>query len=66
LLPITVDPELNTYAWSTTLRLADQFRLTLHDAVHLELAQRQALPLAILDEDLRAAAQGSGLAVAPV
>ena len=62
----TVDLELNTYAWSTTLRLADQFRLTVYDAVYLELAQRRALPLATLDQELRTAAQGLGLTVAQV
>lgn len=66
LLPITVDPELNTYAWSTTLRLADQYRLTMYDAAYLELAQRRELPLATLDRELRAAAQQLGLALAPV
>jgi predicted nucleic acid-binding protein len=44
------------YAWSTTLRLAERFALTLYDAAYLELAQRRSLPLATLDRDLRAAA----------
>jgi predicted nucleic acid-binding protein len=56
LMPITVDDETNSYAWTTTLRLAERFSLTLYDAAYLELAQRRSLPLATLDRDLRAAA----------
>lgn len=54
-LDITVDADGNDFAWSTTLRLADRFRLTLYDAAYLELAQRLSLPLATLDKELRAA-----------
>jgi predicted nucleic acid-binding protein len=39
----------------------DRFGLTLYDAAHLELAQRLALPLATLDQDLRAVARAIGL-----
>ena len=39
-LNITADPEINTYAWSATLRLAHRYQLTLYDAAYLELAQR--------------------------
>ena len=56
LMPITVDDETNSYAWTTTLRLAERFSLTLYDAAYLELAQRRSLPLATLDRNLRAAA----------
>jgi predicted nucleic acid-binding protein len=42
------------------LHLADRFRLTLYDAAYLELAQRRKLPLATLDQELRAAAQTVG------
>lgn len=59
-MPITVDPETTTYAWTATLRLCDQFRLTPYDAAYLELAQRRKLPLATLDRQLRAAAQAAG------
>ena len=55
LLPITIDADTNSYAWSTTLRLAERFSLTAYDAAYLELAQRRSLPLATLDRDLRAA-----------
>jgi predicted nucleic acid-binding protein len=55
-LPITIDPETDAQAWTTTLQLADRFQLTLYDAAYLELAQRRALPLATLDSALRPAA----------
>jgi predicted nucleic acid-binding protein len=42
------------------LHLADRFRLSLYDAAYLELAQRRMLPLATLDQELRAAARAVG------
>lgn len=57
LLPIHVDPETDGQAWGATTRLAERHRLTLYDAAYLELALRRALPLATLDQDLRAAAE---------
>jgi len=65
-LPITVDPETDAYAWTTTLQLADRFQLTLYDAAYLELAQRRALPLATLDSALRPAAEALGLTLLEV
>jgi predicted nucleic acid-binding protein len=56
LMPITIDGDTNTYAWSATLRLAERFSLTVYDAAYLELAHRHALPLATLDQELRAGA----------
>ena len=56
LMPITIDTDTSTYAWSATLRLSERFSLTLYDAAYLELAQRRSLPLATLDCDLRTAA----------
>ena len=55
LLEIATDPGTDTYAWTGTLQLADRFRLTVYDAAYLELAQRRGMPLATLDEELRAA-----------
>jgi predicted nucleic acid-binding protein len=60
-LPITVDADTNTYAWSSTVHLADRFQLTLYDAAYLELAQRRHMPLASLDQPLRGAASALGL-----
>jgi predicted nucleic acid-binding protein len=61
LMDITTDRQTDSHAWSETLNLADRFRLTLYDAAYLELAARRALPLATLDEELRAAATDLGL-----
>lgn len=63
LLDITTDPDTDMHAWEATLRLADRFRLTVYDATYLELAHRRALPLATLDEDLRAASTALGAAL---
>jgi predicted nucleic acid-binding protein len=45
------------------LRLARAHRLSVYDAAYLELAQREGLPLATLDADLRRAAAGVGVAL---
>lgn len=55
---IMIDTDTDTYAWTNTLRLADRFGLTVYDAAYLELAQRRSMPLASLDRELRAAADG--------
>jgi predicted nucleic acid-binding protein len=59
-LPITVDEETATRAWSDTLSLARTHGLSAYDAAYLELAVRQGLPLATLDEPLRAALRTVG------
>ena len=48
---------------SAVLRLARAHRLSVYDAVYLELALREAIPLATLDSELAAAAiaEGTGL-----
>ena len=61
IMDIVVDAESDRQVWSTTLNLADRFRLTLYDSVYLELAHRLALPLASLDRQLRRAASALGL-----
>src|SRR5712691_8877614 len=43
--------------------LARRFQLTVYDAVYLELAKRETLPLATLDKSLRAAAGKAGVAL---
>jgi predicted nucleic acid-binding protein len=62
-LPIALDPETNTFAWTTTVHLAERFGLTTYDAAYLELAQRRTLPLATLDQELRGAASVLGVAL---
>ena len=61
LLDIAIDSDTDTFAWSTTLRLAERCGLTLYNAAYLELAQRLELPLATLDQELRAAGSALGL-----
>jgi len=60
-LPIAIDPETDRHAWGTSLSLAERCQLTLHAAAYLELAQRVGLPLASLDQQLRAAGTAIGV-----
>jgi predicted nucleic acid-binding protein len=48
---------------NAVLRLARAHRLSVYDAAYLELAQRECLPLATLDADLRKAAAGEGVTI---
>jgi predicted nucleic acid-binding protein len=45
------------------LRLARNQRLSVYDAAYLELAQRERLPLATLDDALKRAATSEGVAL---
>ncbi len=60
-LDIVVDLETSDKAWGNTLQLADKYKLTVYDATYLELALRRSLPLATLDQELRAAATAEGI-----
>ena len=60
-MPISVDDETNVQAWTTTLDLARQRSLTAYDAAYLELAMRRGLPIATLDDQLKAAATAAGV-----
>jgi predicted nucleic acid-binding protein len=60
-LPIVIDDETNTRAWSDTLALARGHKLSAYDAAYLELAVRRKLPLATLDDPLKAAAAAVGV-----
>lgn len=60
-LRILIDPDTDRFAWSATLGLSTRFTLTVYDAAYLELAMRRSLPLATLDEPLRAAATSVGV-----
>lgn len=65
-LPIAVDDETNDRAWGDVLSLARAHCLSAYDAAYLELALRRGLPLASLDDKLKAAASAVGvLAFAP-
>jgi predicted nucleic acid-binding protein len=60
-LPIKVDEPRVDRAFGQILTVARQEQLTEHDAAYLELALREALPLATLDQRLRQAAQHAGV-----
>lgn len=62
-LPIAVDAETETRAWTDTLTLARRHGLTGYDAAYLELAVRLAVPLATLDKQLLAAAPAAGVTI---
>lgn len=61
-LPITVDVETTTRAWSDTFSLARAHNLSVYDAAYLELCLRRSLPLATLDDKLKAAIVAVGVA----
>jgi predicted nucleic acid-binding protein len=61
-LPITVDDETATRAWSDALSVARAQNLSVYDAAYLELALRRGLALATLDEKLQVAAAAVGVA----
>jgi predicted nucleic acid-binding protein len=58
-LAITIDFSPNE---AEVLTLARRHRLTVYDAAYLELARREAIPLATLDQELVAAAQAEDVA----
>jgi predicted nucleic acid-binding protein len=60
---IEADPSTADHALTDTLEIARKYRLSAYDAAYLELATRQELPLATLDQDLRKAAKRAGVAI---
>jgi predicted nucleic acid-binding protein len=62
-LDIRVDDETASRVLTDVHGLAVQFRLTSYDAAYLELAQRRKLPLATLDDELRAACKSACIAL---
>lgn len=60
-LPIVIDDETNHRAWGDLLALARAHQLSSYDASYLELVLRRGLPLASLDEKLKAAASALGV-----
>ena len=59
--PIHVDAATATNAFDRILPMADAHQLTTYDAAYLELAMRLGVPLATLDQPLRAAATAAGV-----
>jgi predicted nucleic acid-binding protein len=62
-LSIETDTQTASRALSDTLQLARTYALSAYDAAYLELAMREGLPLATLDERLKNAANVSGVAI---
>jgi len=62
-LDIEVDGEASDRAFDHLLPLCRSHRLTSYDVAYLDLALRRQLPLATLDDELRAAAVNLGVAV---
>ncbi len=60
-LPITVDTKTEEKAFTDILTLARTHKLTSYDAAYLELALREGLPLATLDEGLKRVASKLGV-----
>ena len=62
-LSVRVDHEMSSIAFTELSALAKRHTLSVYDAVYLELAQRQGLPLACKDGPLLAAASRCGVEV---
>jgi predicted nucleic acid-binding protein len=60
-IAIEVDPDTFAHALSNTRQLARRYRLSSYDASYLELALRDGVPIATLDQDLRRAATKAGV-----
>jgi predicted nucleic acid-binding protein len=63
LLPIAVAGVQSEFILGSVLAVARQSQLTAYDAAYLELALREALPLATLDDRLRRAARNAGVSL---
>ena len=63
-LPIEVDLDSPSRAFSESWPLAAQYGLTTYDAAYLELTIRRGLPLTTLDESLAGAANAEGVELA--
>jgi predicted nucleic acid-binding protein len=61
-LSVEVDGETTARAWTDILSLARAHNLSAYDASYLELGLRRGLPLASLDDQLKAAASAVGVA----
>jgi predicted nucleic acid-binding protein len=60
-LPVRIDHEMASAAFSRLAELAVLYRLSVYDAAYLELAQRRQLSLACKDGPLRSAAKQAGV-----
>ncbi|HYM76615.1 MAG TPA: type II toxin-antitoxin system VapC family toxin [Candidatus Dormibacteraeota bacterium] len=62
-LPVSIDPTRRDYVFGSILLLARREQLTVYDASYIELALREGLPLATLDDQLRHAARTTGVSL---
>lgn len=60
-LPVRIDPDAASLAFSRLSELATRHQLSVYDAAYLELAQRRKLALACQDGPLRKAAKQAGV-----
>jgi predicted nucleic acid-binding protein len=60
-LPIVVDGQTATRAWTDTIALARTCGLSTYDAAYLEIAVRETLPIATRDDQIRDAAIAIGV-----
>jgi predicted nucleic acid-binding protein len=63
-LPVVIDCASLDRTLGPVLGLARDYKFTVYDAAYLELAARDAMPLATLDSELRAAALKYGVELA--
>src|SRR5437868_4294128 len=63
LLPVAIEQRPAIWLAQQILPLARAHQLSAYDAAYLELAIREGLPLATLDDDLRRAAPAAGVAL---
>jgi predicted nucleic acid-binding protein len=63
-LPIAIEHRPASWLGLQILPIARRFRISAHDAAYLELAIREGLPLATLDEELARAASEAGVVLA--
>jgi predicted nucleic acid-binding protein len=63
-LPIRVGSTTRDTTFSDVFACAEKYRLTVYDAAYLELAIREGVALATLDDDLRYAARAAGVVLA--
>ena len=64
-LPVRIDHEMASLAFSTLADLASAHALSVYDAAYLELAERRKLPLGCKDGPLRDAARRRGVRLWP-
>lgn len=65
-LPIQVERREAVWLCQATIRLARERRVTAYDAAYLDLARREKLHLATLDNDLQEAGRSIGIAAVEI